>query len=184
MRSLFNKFIIAAVLLLLGATSYAQEGKQAHFYVIKLHKEINTSSARLMTDALKEAQEEKADYCIIDLNTYGGALDAADSIRTAILRYPTPVIAFINNQAASAGALISIACDSIYMRTGSSIGAATVVNQQGEVMPDKYQSFMRGMMRATAQATGRDPKIAESIHSADVSHRVTSLLPTPQRKIS
>jgi membrane-bound serine protease (ClpP class) len=66
-------------------------------------------------------------------------------------------------QAASAGALISIACDSIYMRTGSSIGAATVVNQTGEVMPDKYQSFMRGMMRATAQATGRDPKIAESM---------------------
>ena len=66
-------------------------------------------------------------------------------------------------QAASAGALISIACDSIYMKTGSSIGAATVVDQAGNVMPDKYQSFMRGMMRSTAQATGRDPKIAESM---------------------
>jgi membrane-bound serine protease (ClpP class) len=66
-------------------------------------------------------------------------------------------------QAASAGALISIACDSIYMKTGSSIGAATVVDQNGNVMPDKYQSFMRGMMRSTAQATGRDPKIAESM---------------------
>jgi membrane-bound serine protease (ClpP class) len=66
-------------------------------------------------------------------------------------------------QAASAGALISIACDSIYMKTGSSIGAATVVDQSGKVMPDKYQSFMRGMMRSTAQASGRDPKIAESM---------------------
>ena len=66
-------------------------------------------------------------------------------------------------QAASAGALISIACDAIYMRTGSSIGAATVVDQTGGVMPDKYQSFMRGMMRSTAQATGRDPQIAESM---------------------
>ena len=49
------------------------------------------------------------------------------------------------------------------MKTGSSIGAATVVDQSGEVMPDKYQSFMRGMMRSTAQANGRDPKIAESM---------------------
>ena len=100
---------------------------------------------------------------LLDLDTYGGAVDAADSIRSAILGYEKPVVAFINMQAASAGALISIACDSIYMKTGSSIGAATVVDQNGKVMPDKYQSFMRGMMRSTAQATGRDPKIAESM---------------------
>ena len=49
------------------------------------------------------------------------------------------------------------------MKTGCSIGAATVVDQTGNVMPDKYQSFMRGMMRSTAQATGRDPHIAESM---------------------
>jgi membrane-bound serine protease (ClpP class) len=97
------------------------------------------------------------------LNTYGGAVDAADSMRTALLNFHIPVIAFINNQAASAGALISIACDSIYMRKGGSIGAATVVNQTGEVMPDKYQSFMRAMMRATAEVNGRDPKIAEAM---------------------
>lgn len=49
------------------------------------------------------------------------------------------------------------------MRKGGSIGAATVVNQTGEVMPDKYQSFMRAMMRATAEVNGRDPKIAEAM---------------------
>jgi len=81
----------------------------------------------------------------------------------ALLSSLVTVIAFINNQAASAGALISIACDSIYMRKGGSIGAATVVNQTGEVMPDKYQSFMRAMMRATAEVNGRDPKIAEAM---------------------
>jgi membrane-bound serine protease (ClpP class) len=111
---------------------------------------------------------------LLDLDTYGGAVDAADSIRSAILRYDRPVIAFVNMQAASAGALISIACDSIYMKTGSSIGAATVVDQSGAVMPDKYQSFMRGMMRSTATATGRDPKIAEAMVSAD---SVLSLTP-------
>ena len=145
------------------------------FYRIRLDQDIDPSSQRLVTVGLEKAREAKADYIILDLDTYGGAVNAADSIRSAILRYEKPVLAFVNMQAASAGALISIACDSIYMKTGSSIGAATVVNQTGEVMPDKYQSFMRGMMRATAEATGRDPHIAESM--TDTAN-VLSLTPT------
>ena len=132
-------------------------------YRIRLDQDIDKSSQRLVTLGLEKAAQAGADYVLLDLDTYGGAVDAADSIRSAILRYEKPVVAYVNMQAASAGALISIACDSIYMKTGSSIGAATVVDQNGNVMPDKYQSFMRGMMRSTAQATGRDPKIAESM---------------------
>ena len=132
-------------------------------YRIRIDSDIDKSSQRLVTLGLEKANEVEADYVMIDLDTYGGAVDAADSIRSAILRYDKPVVAYVNMQAASAGALISIACDSIYMKTGSSIGAATVVDQAGNVMPDKYQSFMRGMMRSTAQANGRDPKIAESM---------------------
>ena len=132
-------------------------------YRIRLDQDIDKASQRLVVLGLEKASGANADYVLLDLDTYGGAVDAADSIRSAILRYPKPVVAYVNMQAASAGALISIACDSIYMKTGSSIGAATVVDQSGNVMPDKYQSFMRGMMRSTAQATGRDPKIAESM---------------------
>ena len=138
-------------------------GSHTMFYRIRLDQDIDKASQRLVVLGLEKASQAGADYVLLDLDTYGGAVDAADSIRSAILRYPKPVVAFINMQAASAGALISIACDSIYMKTGSSIGAATVVDQSGNVMPDKYQSFMRGMMRSTAQAVGRDPKIAESM---------------------
>jgi membrane-bound serine protease (ClpP class) len=49
------------------------------------------------------------------------------------------------------------------MKQGSTIGAASVVNQNGELLPDKYQSYMRGMMRATAEQNNRDPKIAEGM---------------------
>lgn len=133
------------------------------FYRIRLDRDIDKSAQRIVVEGLDRASKAHADYILLDLDTYGGAVDAADSIRSAILRCETPVLAYVNMQAASAGALISIACDSIYMKTGSSIGAATVVDQSGNVMPDKYQSFMRGMMRSTAQATGRDPKIAESM---------------------
>ena len=133
------------------------------FYRIRLDQDIDKAAQRLVVLGLEKADEAEADYVLLDLDTYGGAVDAADSIRAALLRYDRPVVAYVNMQAASAGALISIACDSIYMKTGRSIGAATVVDQSGNVMPDKYQSFMRGMMRSTAQATGRDPHIAESM---------------------
>lgn len=113
-------------------------------YRIRLDQDIDKSSQRLLVTGLDKARKAEADYVLLDLDTYGGAVDAADSMRSALLHCEIPVIAFVNMQAASAGALISIACDSIYMRTGSTMGAATVVNQTGEVMPDKYQSFMRG----------------------------------------
>ncbi len=70
---------------------------------------------------------------------------------------------YVKNNAASAGALIAIACDSIYMASGATIGAACVVNQQGELMPEKYQSYMRKKMRATAEETGRNPLVAEGM---------------------
>jgi membrane-bound serine protease (ClpP class) len=83
--------------------------------------------------------------------------------------WKSPVWVFINKDAASAGALISIACDSIYMTPGASIGAATVVvGTTGQAAPDKYQSYMRSIMRSTAEANGRDPKIAEAMVDQEI----------------
>lgn len=169
------KRLISILVIFLFTLSAFGSDSLTVFYRIRLDQDIDPSSQRLVTLGLEKAREAQADYILLDLDTYGGAVNAADSIRSAILRYEKPVVAFVNMQAASAGALISIACDSIYMKTGSSIGAATVVSQTGEVMPDKYQSFMRGMMRATAEANGRDPHIAESM--TDTAN-VLSLTPT------
>jgi membrane-bound serine protease (ClpP class) len=129
-------------------------------YLFEIKENIAPPAWRITQRAFEEAAEIDADLVLIHLNTYGGMLDAADSIRTKILNSDIPVWVFIDNNAASAGALISIACDSIYMRPGGSIGAATVVNQTGEVVPDKFQSFMRSTMRATAEAHGRDTVIS------------------------
>lgn len=182
MRSIITIIITVLWGICTSTAGYAQDNAGERFYTIRMHKEINASSARMFADALARAQKENADYCILDLNTYGGAVDAADSIRSAIINSPIPVIAFINNQAVSAGALISIACDSIYMSTGSTFGAATVVDQKGDVLPDKYQAFMRAMMRSTAESHGkrrivegsdtievwiRDPQIAQAMVSRD-----------------
>ena len=169
-----KKIIAISALLCIYVAAFATDSLTV-FYRIRLNQDIDPSAQRLVTLGLEKAAEADADYVILDINTYGGAVNAADSIRAALLRYDRPVAAFVNLQAASAGALISIACDSIYMKTGSTIGAATVVDQTGKVMPDKYQSFMRGMMRSTAQANGRDPHIAESM--TDTAN-VLSMTPT------
>lgn len=147
-------------------------------YQFNIRENIMPGTWRKTRQAFTEAGSLKADVFLIHMNTYGGTVVDADSIRTKILNSPIPVYVFIDNNAASAGALIAIACDSIYMRPGSSIGAATVVNQTGKQMPDKYQSYMRSIMRATAESHGgdtiisgkdttfnwfRDPKIAEAM---------------------
>ena len=132
-------------------------------YQFDIQEEIAPPVWHKTQKAFEEAKALDAELIIIDMNTYGGHVDAADSIRTRILNCEIPVYVLINNNAASAGALISIACDSIYMVPGSNIGAATVVNQTGEAMPDKYQSYMRSMMRSTAEVNGRDPEIAQAM---------------------
>ncbi len=144
--------------------AFAQQAYQKKIvYTFELKQEIAPAAARLVHIALNEAEEQHADVIIMQLNTFGGALDAADEIRNIILKSKIPVYVLIDGNAASAGALISIACNKIYMKKGSTLGAASVVNQNGEIMPDKYQSYMRGMMRATAEQRGRDPKIAEGM---------------------
>ena len=156
-----QKFWSIFLILLLPFIGFSEEKKLIYQY--KIDGTIDPAATLRTTKALESAKEAGADIILLKLNTFGGTLDDADKIRTMILQSEIPVWVFIDNNAASAGALISIACDSIYMHSGSSIGAATVVNQTGEVQPDKYQSYMRSMMRTTAEATGRRPDIAEAM---------------------
>jgi len=162
MKTLF--IFIFSILLVLPADTYAQKTPIENIFTFKIDTDIDPAMNRRVKLALAKAEEESADLIIIEMDTYGGAVNDADDIRTMILESRIPVYVFINKDAASAGALISIACDKIFMAPGGSIGAATVVNGvDGAAAPDKYQSYMRSMMRSTAEAKGRDPKIAEAM---------------------
>ena len=161
MRKIFLLTVLSLLLLLTNAQT-----SKVYFYSI--NENIAKPALRKTEKAVKEAGEQKADFLLLELNTFGGELESADKIRTLLLNAPMPTMVFINNNAASAGALISIACDSIYMASGSSLGAASVVNQNGEIMPDKYQSYMRSLMRATAEKNGRNPDIAQAMVDPDV----------------
>ncbi len=164
--NLYTAFITLSFILM-NMPAFSQtdstSGKKIKIYKFDLSQDIFPAAWRLVKNAVDEAEAAGADYIIMRLNTYGGAVDIADSIRTKLLNAKPVVVVFIDHNAASAGALISLACDSIYMTKGASIGAATVVGGEGEQMPDKYQSYMRSTMRATAEAQGRDPQIAEAM---------------------
>ncbi|GAB4280174.1 MAG: NfeD family protein [Marinilabiliales bacterium] len=154
------RYLLLIILVFLTFNIYSSDKKDTTtvktVFLFDIKQEIGPAIWRQTQKAFDLAKEKNA-YCIlIHMNTYGGLLDAADSIRTKILYTKIPVIVFIDNNAASAGALIAIACDKIYMRPGANIGAATVVDQTGQPVPDKYQSFMRSMMRSTAESHGKD----------------------------
>ena len=125
--------------------------------------EIDTRMTRYVELSLEHATETNADIVLIELDTYGGGMTDAKDIVELLLKFKKPVWVFINSDGASAGALISISCDSIYMSPAASIGAATVVDGNGEKAPDKYQSYMRKIMRSTAEVNKRDPLIAEGM---------------------
>lgn len=155
MKKLLNLLLIILCCTLHGFASGIKTDTPL-IYQLNIKEEISPKVWRHTQHAFQEADSLNADLILIHMNTYGGLVNSADSIRTKVLNSTIPVYVFIDNNAASAGALIAIACDSIYMRKGGSIGAASVVNQSGEKMPDKYQSYMRATMRATAEAHGCD----------------------------
>jgi len=156
-------FLFLTLFALSTGTLLSQE-KQKKVFTFAIDQDIDPAMNRRVKLALEQAEALQVDVILIEMDTYGGAVTDADEIRTRILESKIPVYVFINKDAASAGALISIASDSIYMAPGASIGAATVVNgADGAAAPDKYQSYMRSMMRSTAEATGRNPQIAEAM---------------------
>ncbi len=176
MRKIYS--LVLLLLLLFSVDVYSQSSKPL-VYRINIKENIGSNTWVYLRNGLHQAKEMNADVVLLHMNTYGGGVLEADSMRTAILNSTIPVYVFIDVNAASAGALIAIACDSIYMRSSASIGAATVVEGgTGEQAPDKYQSYMRGIMRATAESHGmtetivkgdtirqwrRDPVVAEAM---------------------
>lgn len=146
--------------LLITVSVYSQ---QKLVYLADIDGEIDLGLAPYITRVVSEAEKNNASAIIFKINTFGGRVDAATQIKDAILSSKILTIGFINNRAISAGALIALSCNKIAMVPGSSIGAATVVDQSGEKVGEKYQSYMRSEMRSTAERNGRRTDIAEGM---------------------
>ncbi len=148
------------ILFICSSLSISQQKK---VYYAKIESEIDLGMAPYINRVVDEAEENKADAIVFHINTFGGRVDAATQIKDAIISSKILTIAFIKNRAISAGSFIALSCKKIVMAPGSSIGAATVVDQTGQKQSEKYQSFMRSEMRSVAEQNGRRVDIAQGM---------------------
>ncbi len=165
------------MILLSVSFSFAQK----KIYYAEIEGDIDLGLAPYVRRVVNEAEKNSASAIIFRINTFGGRVDAATQIKDAILDSRVKTIAFIDKRAISAGALIALSCEKIVMVPGATIGATTVVDQAGEKQSEKYQSYMRSEMRATAEKNGRRTDIAqgmvdERIVVADVQDDSTKLI--------
>ena len=137
-------------------------------YRIPIQGTIDLGLPPYISRELKEAQESGALAVIFDIDTFGGRVDAATQIKDAILDSDLLTIAFINRRAISAGALISLSCEKIYMTGGASIGAATAVDMSGKKGSEKVISYMREEMASTAEKRNRSTEIARGMVDEDL----------------
>lgn len=148
-------------------------GARPIVYVAPIHGLIDLGLAPFVERVLDEATAAGAAAVILEVNTFGGRVDAAVLIRDAVLRARVRTVAFVNKRAISAGALISLAAETIAMADGGTIGAATPVEMGAPGAPaqpvaEKTVSYMRKEFRATAESRKRPPLLAEAMVDADV----------------
>jgi membrane-bound serine protease (ClpP class) len=161
--ALVRGFLAAAVLALPAAVH-----GQGVVYRVPVTGVVELGMAPFIERSLEEAAEQGMVAVVLDMDTPGGRVDAAERIADAISDASVPVYTLVNRRAFSAGALIALSGRGIYMRPGSVIGAATPVDGAGETAPEKIVSAMRSEMRALAEARGLDPTIAEAMVDPDI----------------
>jgi len=147
---------------------HAQDPGSATVYRVPVQGTIELGLAPFVERSILEAQQAGASAVILELETPGGRVDAAERIANAVGDAEVPVFAFVNRHAYSAGALIALSTQEIFMRPGSVIGAATPVVGSGEKAPEKIVSAMRSQMRALAETRGLDPRVAEAMVDEDI----------------
>lgn len=166
MINLKRIFIILILIFAFIEIVYSEDASKV--YVIKKleFQEINRWYDAYIKKAIKKAADEGASLIILELDTPGGLLSSALSIKNSIIESDIPVVAYINKNALSAGALISLSCEAIYMSDGSIIGAATPVYMKGDEIEkagEKEISAMRAAMRSSAERNKKNVRVAEAM---------------------
>jgi membrane-bound serine protease (ClpP class) len=151
-----------------AAPAAAQSAGAGLVYRVPVTGVIELGLAPFIERSIAEATEAGAHAVILDIDTPGGRVDAAERIADAVRDTEMPVYALVNRRAFSAGALISLATRQIFMLPGSVVGAATPVDGTGTKAPEKIVSAMRSEMRALAEERGLDPRVAEAMVDEDI----------------
>lgn len=173
LRALLTMALVYVCALSLAQNTASPAAQRPLVYVAPIEGMIDLGLAPYVARILKEAEAAGAAAVVLKINTFGGRVDAAVQIRDALLGSKMRSIAFVDKRAISAGALIALASNEIYMSGGSTIGAATPVmaGQPGEGMKatdEKTVSYVRKEFSATAESRNRSTQIAEAMVDPDV----------------
>ena len=159
--------IAAYILIILGGllsiSTLIALDDDAYVYIISVRTEIGRGLSVYINNGIRESENVNADAIIFDIDTPGGRVDAAVEIVRSIQETMIPTIAYVNRQAISAGALISLACDQIVITSGGTIGDAAPVTMQGEALGEKAVSYIRGTIKSTAERQGRNTGVAAAM---------------------
>src|SRR6184192_166339 len=139
--------------------------------VVPLRGEVSPSLLMFLRRAEKAAESSGASAIIFEMDTYGGRLDSAAEITNVLNRATIPTYTFINSNAGSAGSLIALATQRIYMAPVSAIGAAAPVLPTGQDLPaterDKTISYWSALIRSSALRNGHNPDVGEAFMNKD-----------------
>ena len=164
------------LLLLVACLSLLSSGRAGEIVVIPIKGEISKAQFFFLRRGLKEAEAARADAVILDMDTYGGALDAATDMLDALFSTAIPTITYIDSNAGSAGALVALSTRRIFMAPVSAIGAAAPVMPGGQDLPstmnDKVVSYFSGYFRSAADKNGYNPDIAQAFISKDTEVKI------------
>jgi membrane-bound serine protease (ClpP class) len=155
------KSVIASLIILLSLSGlinpYQADANEKIVFVVPIEETVEKGLLAFLQRAVEEAEEANADAIIFDVNTPGGAVDAAGGIGKLLTGTDIKTIAFVNKQALSAGAYISLNTDEIYMMPGSTMGSAAIIDQEGNTAGKKAESYWFAAMKSAAVESGRDP---------------------------
>ena len=159
-----RRSILVLLMLILGCSIIqpviSSAADSDRVYVIPIQKEVERGLHAFLERAIKDAVDHNAELIIFDIDTPGGLVDAAGDIGQLLDGIDAKTIAFVNDHALSAGAFISLHADEIYMVPNGQMGAAAVIDQEGNAADKKAQSYWLSAMKSAAESNGRDPHYA------------------------
>ncbi|MCP1159834.1 NfeD family protein [Bacillus infantis] len=129
-------------------------------YVVPIEETVEKGLYAFLNRAVSTAEENGGSAIIFEMDTPGGAVDAAGKIGKLLAETELKTVSFVNNQALSAGAYISLNMDEIYMVPGAVMGSAAIIDQSGNTAGKKAESYWLSAMKSAANQSGRDPEIA------------------------
>lgn len=167
-RLLFYVSLVALAIVLSLNPTNSKSSPNGIVYVIPVESTVEKGLSAFINRSISEAEEANAQLIILDIYTPGGVVAAAGDIAKRIVATEIPIVAFVNNQALSAGAFIALNADQIYMTPDAEMGSAGIITQDGNAADKKAQSAWFANMKSAAEQNGRDPLYALAMADPDI----------------